>query len=182
MKAVVAAFVTAALLAGASLVAAEEPNLVDYIAPPGTKQSLKPFMLHADLWVGIDQRAKLDSTVYALERGARCCRVLNADSLWAVDYTWVYPHDVLPRRWYEPAELLRVGDSLRVADDAEIRMTFGTCRIGVRAKSYEQAQLEATRLRPAEMPPRLVGRLKLKLDRAKKALAGQTDTEPAEKR
>jgi len=28
------------------------------------------------------------------------------------------------------------------------------------------------------MPPELRGRLKLKLDRAKKALAGQTDTEP----
>ena len=39
-------------------------------------------MLHADLWTnGIDQRAKLDNGSYALENGARCCRVLNADSL-----------------------------------------------------------------------------------------------------
>jgi hypothetical protein len=30
------------------------------------------------------------------------------------------------------------------------------------------------------MPPALRGRLRLKLDRAKKALAGKTDTEPAD--
>jgi hypothetical protein len=129
-------------------------------------------MLHADLWVGIDPRARLDSTVYALEKGARCCRVLSADSLWAVDYTWLYPHGVLPPRWYDADALMRVSDSLKVGDDALITFTFGTCRIGVRAKNFEQAHAEALRLWPAEMPVRLRGRLKLKLERAEKALHG----------
>jgi hypothetical protein len=150
-----------------------QPNLVDFIAPPGTKQAFRPFMLHADLWVGIDQRARLDSIVYALEKGARCCRVLDADSLWAVDYTWIYPHNLLPRRWYDADDLMRAGDSLAIGDDAAITFTFGTCRIGVRAKTYEQARAEALRLWPAEMPPRLRGRLRLKLERAEKALRGE---------
>ncbi len=149
-----------------------QPNLTDFIAPPGSKQTFRPFMLHADLWVGIDPRARLDSTVYALEKGARCCRVLSADSLWAVDYTWLYPHGVLPPRWYDADALMRVSDSLKVGDDALITFTFGTCRIGVRAKNFEQAHAEALRLWPAEMPVRLRGRLKLKLERAEKALHG----------
>src|SRR6266516_1316292 len=63
---------------------AKQPRLVDLIAEPGSTQ---PFMLHADMWLGIDQRAKLDTIVFVLENGARCCKVLNRDSTWAVDYT-----------------------------------------------------------------------------------------------
>jgi len=154
------------------------PRLEDFIVPPGSKQPMKPFMLHADLWVGIDQRARLDTTAFSLENGARCCPVLNADSLWAVDYTWIYPHNVLPSRWYDARELLRVGDSLKVADDAAITFTFGTCRIGVRARTYEQARAEALRLWPHEMPERLKGRLRLKLERANAQLKRQSESKP----
>jgi hypothetical protein len=150
---------------------APEPRLEDFIAPPGAKQTLKPFMLHADWWNGLDRRVHLDSTVYALENGARCCRVLGSDSLWAVDYTWIYPHDLFPPRWYDARDLIRVGDSLAIPEAAAIRFTFGTYRIGVHAKSFEQAHAEALRLWPATMPPPLAGRLKLKLERARNALA-----------
>lgn len=156
----------------------ETPRLVDFIEPPGTPGRLKSFMLHADLWLGIDARAKLDSIVFALENGARCCQVLNADSLWAVDYTWIYPHNLMPPRWYDAQELFRVGDSLRLGDAAEIQFTFGTCRIGVRAGNYAQAHIEALRHWPVIMPEPLKGRLKLKLERAKKAISGKADTEP----
>ena len=155
-----------------------QPRLVDFIAPPGSTQKFQPFMLHADLWVGIDQRAKLDTIVFVLDNGARCAQVRNHDSTWVVDYTWVYPHTVFPPRWYDAKSLVKTGDSLKLADDADIRLTFGTMRIAVHAGSLKQATSEAYRLWPAEMPPELRGRLKLKLDRAKKALAGQTDTEP----
>ena len=155
-----------------------QPRLVDFIAPPGSTQKFQPFMLHADLWVGIDQRAKLDTIVFVLDNGARCAQVRNHDSTWVVDYTWVYPHTVFPPRWYDAKSLVKTGDSLKLADDADIRLTFGTMRMAVHAGSLKQATSEAYRLWPAEMPPELRGRLKLKLDRAKKALAGQTDTEP----
>ena len=155
-----------------------QPRLVDFIAPPGSTQKFQPFMLHADLWVGIDQRAKLDTIVFVLDNGARCAQVRNHDSTWVVDYTWVYPHTVFPPRWYDAKSLVKTGDSLKLADDADIRLTFGTMRIAVHAGSLKQATSEAYRLWPAEMPPELRGRLKLKLDRAKKALAGKTDTEP----
>lgn len=157
-----------------SLAPERQPHLMDFMDPPGTKQAFQPFMLHADLWTnGIDQRAKLDTVVYALENGARCCRVLNADSLWAVDYTWIYPHSVFPERWYDAKQLMAAADSIRVPDDAVIQFTFGTCRIGVRAANYEQARSEALRLWPTQIPVRLAGRLKLKVDRAKKALRGE---------
>ncbi len=166
-----------AVIAPPQLAPGQTPHLMDFMDPPGTKQAFRPFMLHADLWTnGIDQRAKLDTVVYALENGARTCRVTNADSLWAVDYTWIYPHSVFPERWYDARELLATADSLRIPDDAVIQFTFGTCRIGVRATNYEQARAEALRLWPSSIPVRLAGRLKLKLDRAKKALRG----EPAE--
>ena len=155
-----------------------QPRLVDFIAPPGSTQKFQPFMLHADLWVGIDQRAKLDPIVFVLDNGARCAQVRNHDSTWVVDYTWVYPHTVFPPRWYDAKSLVKTGDSLKLADDADIRLTFGTMRMAVHAGSLKQATSEAYRLWPAEMPPELRGRLKLKLDRAKKALAGKTDTEP----
>jgi len=155
-----------------------QPRLVDFIAPPGSTQKFQPFMLHADLWVGIDQRAKLDTIVFVLDNGARCAQVRNHDSTWVVDYTWVYPHTVFPPRWYDAKSLIKTGDSLKLADDADIRLTFGTMRMAVHAGSLKQATSEAYRLWPAEMPPELRGRLKLKLDRAKKALAGKTDTEP----
>ncbi len=148
-------------------------NLQDYIAPPGTKQSLKPSMLHADLTTGYDRRAPLDTVVYALENGARTCRVTGIDSVWVVDYTWVYPHRGMPKRWYDAEDLMRVGDSLRLGDDAEVVVTFGTYRIGVHAGSYAQARTEAKRLRPKTMPKALAGRLQLKLDRAQKALDRQ---------
>jgi len=153
--------------------AAHDFNLQDYIAPPGTQQSLTPSMLHADLTVGYDRRAPLDTVVYALENGARCCRVTRLDSTWVVDYTWVYPHKGMPKRWYDAENLLRVGDSLRLGDDAEVVVTFGTYRIGVHAGSYEQARSEANRLRPKEMPQALAGRLRLKLERAQAALDRQ---------
>lgn len=160
-----------ALLAGAGpALATQQPRLEDFIAPPGSKQTFKPFMLHADWWFGLDRRAKLDTTVYALENGARCCRVLNADSVWAVDYTWIYPHNLLPSRWYDARELLRVGDSLAVPDTATIRFTFGTYRTGVHAGNYRQARAEALRKWPATMPTPLAGRLRLKLERAMKAM------------
>lgn len=162
--------------APASAAPVRQPRLEDYIQPPGTSQPMQPFMLHADLWMGMDQRAVLDTVVYALENGARCCKVLNADSLWAVDYTWIYPHAVFPPRWYDTRALLAAADSLQVPDDAVLDFTFGTCRVGVRAKTYEQAHAQALRLWPAEIPPRLLGRLSLKLDRARRALRG----EPAE--
>ncbi|MFN8587717.1 MAG: hypothetical protein U0704_07915 [Candidatus Eisenbacteria bacterium] len=147
-----------------------QPRLEDYIQPPGSSQPMQPFMLHADLWIGMDQRSVLDTVVYALENGARCCKVLNADSLWAVDYTWIYPHAVFPPRWYDARGLLAAADSLQVPDDAVLDFTFGTCRVGVRAKTYEQARAEAMRQWPAVMPERLAGRLRLKLDRANQAL------------
>jgi hypothetical protein len=139
-----------------------------------------PFMLHADLWLGIDQRATLDTIVFVLDNGARCCKVLNRDSTWAVDYTWVYPHSLFPPRWYDARSLIRTGDSLRLADDADLKLTFGTLRVGVRAGSLKQATAEAYRLWPSEIPPALRGRLKLKLERAQKALAGKSDPEPTE--
>jgi hypothetical protein len=157
---------------------ARQPRLEDFIAPPGSTLRLQPFMLHADLWLGIDQRAKLDTIVFVLDNGARACQVLSRDSTWAVDYTWVYPHNLLPPRWYDARSLIHTGDSLKLADDADIQLTFGTLRVGVRAASLKAAEAEAYRLWPTELPPALRGRLKLKLERARKALAGERDTEP----
>jgi len=157
---------------------AKQPRLEDFIAAPGSAQRFQPFMLHADLWLGLDQRAKLDSIVFVLDNGARCAQVMNHDSTWAVDYTWVYPHTLLPPRWYDAKSLMHTGDSLKLSDDADLQLTFGTLRMGVRAGSLKQATSEAYRLWPTEMPPALRGRLKLKVDRAKKALAGKTETEP----
>jgi hypothetical protein len=151
------------------------PRLEDFIVESG---STAPFMLHADLWLGLDQRSKLDSIVFVLDNGARCCQVLNRDSTWAVDYTWVYPHSLFPPRWYDARSLIHTGDSLKLADDADMKLTFGTLRVGVRAGSLKQATAEAYRLWPTEMPPPLRGRLKLKLERAQKALAGKPDAEP----
>jgi hypothetical protein len=153
------------------------PRLEDFIAESG---STSPFMLHADLWLGLDQRSKLDTIVFVLDNGARCCKVLSRDSTWAVDYTWVYPHSLLPSRWYDARSLIQTGDSLKLPDDANLQLTFGTLRVGVHAGSLKQATAEAYRLWPPEMPPALRGRLKLKLDRAQKALQGKTDTEPAD--
>jgi hypothetical protein len=155
-----------------------QPRLQDFIAPPGSTQKFQPFMLHADLWVGLDQRAKLDSIVFVLDNGARCAQVLSKDSTWAVDYTWVYPHTLFPPRWYDARSLIQTGDSLKLADDADLQLTFGTMRVGVHAGSLKQATAEAYRQWPVEMPQVLKGRLKLKVARAKKALAGKTDTEP----
>ena len=155
-----------------------QPRLEDFIAAPGSTQHFQPFMLHADLWLGLDHRAKLDTIVFVLENGARCAKVLNQDSTWAVDFTWVYPHTLLPPRWYDAKSLIHTGDSLKLADDADLKLTFGTLRIGVRANTLGEATAEAYRLWPTEIPPALRGRLKLKLDRATKALAGKTDTEP----
>jgi hypothetical protein len=154
----------------------DDHNLEDFIAPPGTHRNYPPSMLHADLVTGYDRRAPLDSVVYALENGSRCCRVPSLDSVWVVDYTWVYAHRGMPKRWYDAEDLLRVGDSLGLGDTANVVLTFGTYRIGVHAGSFEQARAEAKRLRPRTMPPALVGRLRLKLERAEKALG---HTEPA---
>ena len=155
-----------------------QPRLEDFIAEPGSSQRFQEFMLHADLWLGLDQRVKLDSIVFALENGARTCKVTSRDSLWAVDYSWVYPHDRFPPRWYDARDLIRTGDSLKLDDAADIRLTFGTLRVGVRATTLKQATAEAYRLWPHEIPPALQGRLRVKLDRAKKALAGNPNTEP----
>jgi hypothetical protein len=149
---------------------AKQPRFEDWIAEPGTAQKFQPFMLHADQWFGIDQRAKLDSIVFVLENGARCCQVLDKDSTWAVDYTWVYPHNLLPPRWYDAKALFQTGDSLKLPDDADLKLTFGTMRTAVHAGSLQQATLEAYRLWPKEMPKSLGGRLKLKVERAQKAL------------
>src|SRR5437762_1896959 len=137
--------------------AGRQPRLEDFIAESG---STSPFMLHADLWQGIDQRAKLDTIVFVLDNGARCCKVLNRDSTWAVDYTWVYPHSLLPPRWYDARSLIRTGDSLHLADDADLKLTFGTLRTAVHAGSLRGATAEAYRLSPADIPPVLAGRLK----------------------
>mgnify|MGYP003345967579 CR=1 FL=1 len=112
-----------------------DTRLEDVIAAPGTTA---PRMLHADLWQGLDQRARLDSLVFVLENGARTCKVLNRDSTWAVDYTWIYPHNVLPERWYDPRSLIRTGDSLHVRDDVALTCTFGTLRVGVHATTLRQ--------------------------------------------
>jgi len=154
---------------------ARQPRLEDFIAAPG---STAPFMLHADLWQGIDQRAKLDTIVFVLQNGARTCKVLDRDSTWAVDYTWVYPHTLFPPRWYDARSLIATGDSLKLPDDADIKLTFGTLRTSVHAGSLAQATSEAYRRWPETMSPALAGRLRLKLERAKKALAGKTETEP----
>lgn len=159
---------------------AKQPRLEDFIAPPGSTQKFQPFMLHADLWLGLDQRVKLDTIVFVLDNGARCAQVLSKDSTWAVDYTWVYPHTLLPPRWYDAKSLIQTGDSLHLPDDADLKLTFGTLRKGVHAGSLKQATIEAYRQWPTEMPAALRGRLKLKVDRAKKALEGKTDTEPAD--
>src|SRR5258706_7150988 len=101
------------------------PRLEDFIAESG---STAPFMLHADLWQGLDQRAVLDTIVFVLDNGARTCKVMSRDSTWAVDYTWVYPHTLLPQRWYDARSLIQTGDSLKLADDADLKLTFGTLR------------------------------------------------------
>ena len=145
-------------------------ELEDFIAPPGTRQVYRPSMLHADLTTGYDRRAPLDTVVYALENGARCCRVPGLDSGWVVDYTWVYPHQGMPPRWYDAEDLLRVGDSLGLGESSRVVFTFGTYRVGVHAGSFEQARAEAHRLRPRVMPRALAGRLRLKLERAREAL------------
>jgi len=155
-----------------------QPRLEDFIAPPGSTQKLQPFMLQADLWLGIDQRAKLDTLVFVLDNGARTCQVMNRDSTWAVDYTWVYPHNLIPSRWYDARGLIHAGDSLKLADGADIHFTFGTLRTAVRATNLKTAEAEAYRLWPKEMPEALSGRLRLKVERAKKALAGEKNTEP----
>lgn len=152
-----------------------DTRLEDVIAAPG---STAPRMLHADLWQGLDQRVKLDTLVFVLENGARTCRVLDRDSTWAVDYTWIYTHTVFPERWYDPRGLIRTGDSLRIGDDADLVCTFGTLRVAVRARTLAQATAAAYRDWPTEMPLALKGRLKLKLERAKKALRGERETEP----
>ena len=157
-----------------------QPRLEDFIAEPGSTQRFQPFMLHADYWQGLDRRARLDTIVFVLENGARCAQVMDRDSTWAVDYTWVYPHNLLPPRWYDARSLVRTGDSLKLRDDADIQLTFGTLRMGVHAASLKQATAEAYRLWPAEMPSALRGRLRLKVERAKKAIAGKSDTEPAD--
>lgn len=158
------------LLIGRARSAPPEHNLEDFIAPPGTRTISKPSLLHADLITGYDRRAPLDSVVYALENGARCCRVLGLDSVWVVDYTWVYPHRGMPKRWYDADDLLRVGDSLGLTDTSNVVFTFGTLRIGVHAGNYEQARSEAKRLRPKTMSTALAGRLRLKLERAQEEL------------
>lgn len=152
-----------------------DTRLEDVIAAPGTTA---PRMLHADLWQGLDQRVKLDTLVFVLENGARTCKVLDRDSTWAVDYTWIYPHTVLPARWYDPRSLIRTGDSLRIADDADLVCTFGTLRTAVRARTLAQATAAAYQAWPTEMPLALRGRLKLKLERALKTLRGEKETEP----
>jgi len=150
-----------------------QPRLEDWIAEPGSTQKFQPFMLHADQWIGLDQRVKLDTIVFVLENGARCCQVLSKDSTWAVDYTWVYPHNLLPPRWYDARSLLAVGDSLHLPDDADLKFTFGTLRTGVHAGSLKEATAEAYRNWPTRMPVSFAGRLKLKVDRAKKALEAE---------
>src|SRR5438046_3607459 len=104
------------LLGAAPPQRATQPRLEDFIAEPGSVQHFQPFMLHADLWVGLDQRSKLDTIVFTLENGARCAQVMNHDSTWAVDYTWVYPHSLLPPRWYDARSLIHTGDSLNLPD------------------------------------------------------------------
>jgi hypothetical protein len=152
----------------------KQPRLEDWIAEPGSTQKFQPFMLHADQWFGLDQRAKLDTIVFVLENGGRICQVLDRDSTWAADYTWVYPHNLLPPRWYDARSLFHVGDSLKLADDVDLKLTFGTMRLGVKAGSLKEATAEAYRRWPTEMPVSLRGRLKLKLDRAQKALEAES--------
>lgn len=152
----------------------KQPRLEDWIAEPGSTQKFQPFMLHADQWFGMDQRAELDTIVFVLENGARTCQVLNRDSTWAVDYTWVYAHNLLPPRWYDARSLFHVGDSLKLADDADLKLTFGTMRLAVNAGSLKEATAEAYRRWPTEMPKSLRGRLALKLDRAKKAMEAES--------
>lgn len=155
------------------------PRLEDWIAEPGSSQKFQPFMLHADQWFDLDQRVKLDTIVFVLENGARTCQVLSKDSTWAVDYTWVYPHNLLPPRWYDARSLIHVGDSLKLPDDADLKLTFGTMRIGVHAGSLRDATAEAYRRWPVEMPASLRGRLKLKLDRARKTLEAESAAKSA---
>jgi len=155
-----------------------QPRLEDFIAEPGSTQRLQPFMLHADLWEGIDKRAKLDTIVFVLENGARCAKVTNRDSTWVVDYTWVFTHNLLPPKWYDARGLIRAGDSLGLPEDAAITFTFGTLRKAVHAVTLGEATVEAYRQWPSEMPVALRGRLRQKLERAQKAMteAARADT------
>lgn len=163
---------------GGAVSAAPERTLEDFLAPPGSSYP-RPAVFQADLSEGFDRRLPLDSVVHVLDNGARACRVLRAESTWVVDYTWVYPHTVLPKRWYDAEGLLRAGDSLGLGDDARVVFTFGTYRLGVRAGSVGQVREEARRLRPAVMPRRLAGRLRLKLERAEEALKRGAPESPA---
>lgn len=147
-----------------------EPRLEDLMVPPGSSGPVQPFMRRADYYDGIDRRLTLDSLAYALENGSRCIRIVGRDSLWAVDYCWIYPHTGLPSHWYDLREFIQTADSLDLPPDTELTATVGTLRIGVRAGSLDQARAEARRLRPREMPAQLLGRLKLKLERARQVL------------
>ncbi|MEO5989820.1 MAG: hypothetical protein ABIU54_14780 [Candidatus Eisenbacteria bacterium] len=169
-----------AMLAANASSGEDDRGLDDLLARPGTRKVVRPSLMRADLWMGLDRRMQLDSVVYALANGARTCRVLGVDSLWAVDYTWVYPHTGLPSRWYNADELFHVGDSLALSEATKVVVTFGTCRIGVRAHNFQEARREAERLRPPVMPARLVGRLKLKLERAHNVLIGKPDHVPGD--
>lgn len=160
----------------------KQPRLEDWIAEPGSSQKFQPFMLHADQWIGIDQRAKLDTIVFVLDNGARTCQVMNRDSTWVVDYTWVYAHNLLPPRWYDAKSLFHVGDSLRLPDDADLKLTFGTLRMAVHAGSLQQATTEAYRLWPTAVSPAFRGRLRLKLERAQKALEAERAADSGAKR
>ncbi len=144
------------------------------LAAPGSRFRDDAAALKPDYFLDFDRRLPLDTVVHVLEHGARCRRVLVGDSLWAVDYTWVYPHRGLPGRWYDVDDLIRVGDSLGLGDDADVVVTFGTLRTGVRAGSLERARLAAGRARPRTLPEPFLGRLKLKLERARKSLSGET--------
>lgn len=150
-----------------------ERGIADLLVEPGTRRVIQPALMHADFWWNLDRRVQLDSVVYALDNGARCCRVLGRDSLWAVDYSWVYPHSGLPSRWYDAEDLFRVGDSLALSETTKVVITFGTCRTAVKAHDFASARREAERLRPRTMPPGMSGRLKFKLDQARQALAGK---------
>ncbi len=175
----VAAALAMLTAACASSVQAER-GIGDLMTPAGTRQVIRPELDRPDLWMGLDRRMPLDSVVYSLENGARTRRVLSVDSLWAVDYAWVYPHSGLPSRWYDAGSLFRVGDSLALSETTKVVVTFGTCRIGVHAGSYEQARSEAERLRPPVMPRALEGRLKLKLEKARNVLLGKPDVIPGD--
>ena len=104
-------------------------------------------------------------------RGAAGCSGSTASGWWTTRGSTRTGHAAALVRRGGPAAGRRLAGSRRFL---EVVFTFGTYRVGVHAGSFEQARAEAKRLRPTVMPRALAGRLRLKLERAREALAARS--------